>query len=201
MAKDKDSAGTPSNAQKIIKLGAVLFIVTAITGLILGVVNEITAEPIRLTQARLKAEALAGALPEAEEFSEVALSDGADPILKDVQEGKGGGRTEGYCIIVAPSGYAGPVEVVVGITKTGGLRAIRILSQSETPGLGAKAPLPAFSGQYDNKEVERLSVVKSAATEADQIQAISGATITSQAVTLGVNTALDYWRNNLKGGN
>jgi electron transport complex protein RnfG len=101
---------------------------------------------------------------------------------------------------VTPSGYAGPVEVVVGLKESGGLRAIRILRQSETPGLGAKAPLPAFSGQYDNKDADQLVVVKTQPTEADQIQAISGATITSTAVTLGVNTALDYWKNNLKGG-
>jgi electron transport complex protein RnfG len=190
----------PEGAKKIINLGLVLFTVTAITGLILGVVNEITAEPIRRTQERLRAEALAGALPEAGEFFDVDLAQGADPIIKDVQEGKSGGDIAGYCVTVTPSGYGGPVEIVVGITNTGGLRAIRILSQSETPGLGAKAPGP-FSEQYENKDAEKLVVVNSTPAQADQIQAISGATITSEAVTLGVNTALGYWRNNLKGGN
>jgi electron transport complex protein RnfG len=202
MAQNGESSSpNGGNAKKIIKLGVVLFTVTAITGLVLGVVNEITAEPIRLTQERLRKEALAGALPEAEEFEAVELAGGADPILKDVQAGHSGGSVTGYCVTVAPGGYAGPVEVVVGITASGGVRAIRILNQSETPGLGAKAPLPPFSGQYDNKEFDELVVVKTPPSAGNEIQAISGATITSNAVTLGVNKALEYWRDNLKGGN
>ncbi|MDR3255124.1 MAG: RnfABCDGE type electron transport complex subunit G [Synergistaceae bacterium] len=202
MAQNVDTVSSSgNNAKKIVRLGLVLFAVAAITGLILGVVNEITIEPIRRTQERLRNEALAAALPEAETFETVELKSDAAPIVKDVQEGKSGGFVVGYCVTAAPTGYAGPVEVVVGITSSGGVRGIRILSQSETPGLGAKAPLPKFSGQYDNKDVENLVVVKTPPSAANEIQAISGATITSNAVTLGVNTALAYWRDNLKGGN
>ena len=194
------AADSSANMKKIVRLGAVLFTVTAITGAILGLVNEITREPIRRTQARLREEALAMALPEAEEFLNVGLTDGANPMIQGVEEGKKGGLSAGYCLTVTPSGYGGPIGIVVGITETGGLRAISILSQSETPGLGAKASLPAFFGQFSNKDGARLSVVKGGAPEPDQIAAISGATITSEAVTLGVNTALEYWRDNLKGG-
>jgi electron transport complex protein RnfG len=185
--------------KKIVHLGAVLFIITAITGLILGAVNDITAEPIRQTQERLRAEALAAALPEASDFDgvELAAGDGSS-IIRDVQRGMSGGKPVGYCVTVAPSGYAGEIVIVVGIDESGGLRAIQILSQTETPGLGAKAPLPAFSGQFTEKNAEKLVVVKSPPGAPDQIQAISGATITSDAVTLGVNSALEYWRNNLK---
>jgi electron transport complex protein RnfG len=190
-----------SGMKKIVKLGFVLFVVTAVTGLILGVVNDITAEPIRATQARLKAEALAGAMPEAAEFSVRELAGGADPMMKEVNVGtKEDGGLAGYCIIVTPSGYAGAIELVVGVKADGGVRAIRILNQSETPGLGAKAPQPPFSGQFDNQDVESVTIVKRQAESAGEIQAISGATITSTAVGLGVNTALGYWKNNLKGG-
>ncbi|MDR3255903.1 MAG: RnfABCDGE type electron transport complex subunit G [Synergistaceae bacterium] len=202
MAQNSESSSTNGNStKKIIKLGVVLFTVTAITGLVLGVVNEITAEPIRLTQERLRNEALAGALPEAEKFETVELEGSADPIIKDVQAGYSGGSAAGYCVTVAPSGFAGPIEIVVGITPSGSVRAIRILSQSETPGLGAEASLPRFSGQYDNKASDELVVVKTPPSAGNEIQAISGATITSSAVTLGVNKALEYWRDNLKGGN
>lgn len=197
MNETKDNGG----AGKIIRLGLILLTVTAITGLILGVVYEITAGPIKQTQARLKTEALAGALPEAESFELAELKDGASPMIKEVQAGKKSGSTAGYCITVDSKGYAGPVEIVVGIADSGKLRAIRILNQSETPGLGAKAPAPAFSGQFDDKEVESLKVVKSPPTAPNEIQAISGATITSEAVTSGVNAALEYWKNNLRGGN
>jgi electron transport complex protein RnfG len=189
------------NAKKIVSLGLVLFTVTAITGLILGIVNEITAEPIRITKERLKEEALAAALPDAENFSEVELAPESDPILKDAQEGKKEGALVGYCVTVTPSGYGGPIEIVVGIKESGQLGAIRILNMAETPGLGAKAPLPAFSGQYDGKEGDKLVVVKNTPDAGNQIQAISGATITSEAVTLGVNTAIEYWKNHLSGGN
>ncbi|MDR1020679.1 MAG: hypothetical protein LBL73_07970, partial [Synergistaceae bacterium] len=85
------AAGSAANAKKVLRLGAVLFTVTAVTGLILGAVNEITREPIRRTQARLRAEALAGALPGADEFLPVGVADGADPMVRGVDEGRRGG--------------------------------------------------------------------------------------------------------------
>jgi electron transport complex protein RnfG len=189
--------------KKILRLGLILFTVAAITGVILGIVYEITLDPIRKTQERLRGEALSGALPEARSFSQVELVPDAAPIIVDVRKAlaEDGKRLAGYCLTVTPKGYGGPLEIVVGITETGKLRAIRVLSHSETPGLGAKAPLPAFSGQYENREAEGLILVKGAPSKDDEVQAISGATITSSAVTCGVNAALDYWKNNLKGRN
>ncbi|MDR1885507.1 MAG: RnfABCDGE type electron transport complex subunit G [Synergistaceae bacterium] len=203
MAEGSVQTAGPSGAEsfrKIASLGLILFTVTAITGLILGVVYEITLVTIRQTQARLKTEALAGALPEADAFSPIDLAEGADPMISEIQEAKSGGTTAGYCVTVTPRGYGGPIEIVVGIPKSGGVRAIRILNQSETPGLGAKAPAPEFSGQFDNKETDRLAITKTQASAAGEIQAISGATITSSAVVSGVNAALDYWNRELKGG-
>jgi len=187
-----------SNAKKIVSLGLTLFIVTGVTGIILGAVHDITLEPIRVTQERLKAEALRGALPEAEEFTVIGRAPGADPVIEDVQEARTGGDISGYCITVAPRGYAGPVELVAGITSDGNLRAIRILNQSETPGLGAKSALPAFYEQF--RDASEITVVKAAPAEPGQIQAISGATITSNGVAGGVNKALDYWRSHLAPG-
>lgn len=194
---NSDSRG---KMKKIVSLGFILFTVTAITGLILGVVHDITALPIQKTQERLKKEALATALPEADDFSQIQMKQGASEIVKEVQEARKGSLPAGYCVTVTPKGYAGTIEIVVGITVEGKLRAISILNQSETPGLGAKAPQPAFSGQFENKDVEKLIVVKSSPGTAGEIQAISGATITSNAVTDGVNEALSYWRENLRGG-
>ena len=188
------------NTKKIVSLGLILFTVTAITGLILGVVHDVTAAPIKATQLRLKNEALAAVLPGAEKFEQVELASDSPPILKDVFEGKNGSEVVGYCITVTPKGYSGPIEMTVGIAASGKLNGIQILNQTETPGLGAKAPLPAFSDQYKNKEVESLKVVKTTPAAPDQIQAISGATITTDAVTTGVNTALEYWQTHMKGG-
>ena len=96
---------------------------------------------------------------------------------------------------MAPRGYAGPIELVAGITTEGNLRAIRIMNQSETPGLGSKSILPGFYEQF--KDATQITVVKRSPAAPGEIQAISGATITSDAIASGVNAALSYWRNYL----
>jgi len=90
--------------------------------------------------------------------------------------------------------------MVVGVSKEGKLANIKILSHTETPGLGAKAAEPAFSGQFRDKKTDELTVTKTSPGKDSEIQAISGATITSRAVTSGVNTALKYWKANYKDG-
>jgi electron transport complex protein RnfG len=191
------------NAKKIISLGATLFTVTVITGLILGVAHDITLEPIRLTQEHLKAEALKGALPDAEEFRPVRKAEDADLMIEgvkieDIQEALADGKVVGHCVTVTPRGYGGTIELVAGITNDGQLKAIRILSHSETPGLGAKSVLPDFYGQF--KDSDKITVVKRKPDAPGEIQAISGATITSNAVALGANVALEYWRGHLGEG-
>ena len=111
-----------------------------------------------------------------------------------------GSETVGHCVTVTSKGYGGPVEIVVGLTREGSVRAIQILSQSETPGLGAKAAEPFFFGQFENRERLPLRVVKQTPSAPDEIQAISGATITSSAVVAGVNAAVDYWKRDIEGG-
>ena len=101
---------------------------------------------------------------------------------------------------MTPKGYAGLITTVVGINNEGRVMDIKILSHSETPGLGAKAVEPAFAGQFKEKLAPQLSVTKTPPESDSQIQAISGATITSSAVVNGVNTALNYWRANFAKG-
>lgn len=184
---------------KILKLGIVLLIITAVTGIILGGVYTMTLEPIRVTKEREKMEALAATLPGATDFKTVDIK--GDPgIIKEINEGSANGELAGYNITVTPKGYGGLIEMVVGVNKEGQLMDIKILNMSETPGLGAKAADPTFSEQFRLKNVDELTVVKQPAGRDGEIQAISGATITSTAVATGVNTALDYWENNLKEG-
>lgn len=184
---------------KICKLGLVLCAITAVTGVILGGVYTMTLEPIRATKERQKMEALAATLPGAKEFKQIEIK--GDPgIITEINEGTDGGNLVGYNFTVTPKGYGGIIEIVAGIEKDGKLMDIRILNMSETPGLGAKAPEPAFAGQFKNKKAERLMLVKTTPASENEIEAISGATITSNAVTNGVNTALEYWQKNLKEG-
>ncbi|MEA4872678.1 MAG: RnfABCDGE type electron transport complex subunit G [Synergistaceae bacterium] len=183
---------------KILKLGAVLFIITAVTGLILGGVYTMTLEPISSAKEKEKMAALAETLPEASDFEKVN-SPLDHSIIKEVNKGSVNGETVGYNITVTPKGYGGLIEMVVGIDNGGKLISIKILSHTETPGLGAKAANPAFSDQFKQKNVDRIVITKAKPTAENEVQAISGATITSSAVAAGVNTALEYWAKNLKG--
>ncbi len=184
----------------IFKLGLILFVITAVTGAILGAVHEVTSEPIRATQERLRQEALKATLPAADTFSSVPLAAEGEGVL-EVSEGTKDGQTVGYNLTVKPKGYAGPIELIVGISREGLITGIKILNQSETPGLGANATLPSFSGQFAEKKAQELSVTKSPPQSDAEIQAISGATITSTAVTSGVNNAVKYWKAHFSGGN
>ncbi|NLL36069.1 MAG: RnfABCDGE type electron transport complex subunit G [Fretibacterium sp.] len=185
---------------KIVNLGLTLFVVTALTGLILGGVQHITAGAIENVQRQEKAEALKAVLPDADSFSERPLAAGADPMVLEVQEASGEGKNVGWCLIVSTKGYGGLIKTLVGLTSEGTVSAIRILEHGETPGLGAKAVLPSFSGQFDGKEQLPLRIVKQTPAAPDEIQAISGATITSEALVLGVHGAVEYWKTFLRGG-
>ncbi|MFH1387641.1 MAG: FMN-binding protein [bacterium] len=92
--------------------------------------------------------------------------------------------TKGRVIQVAPKGYAGPVEILVGIGKNGKVSGLKILSQKETPGLGSNAAKPEFLKQFIGKSLKDKIEAK------QDIEAITGATITSRAVCRGVKEAL-----------
>ena len=195
-----DTVERGSTLRKTLHLGGTLFLVTAVTGLILGLVQWTTAEAIRTAQGKEKDQALMSVMPGAETFKALKLVSGADPAVLGVEEALKGSETVGHCVTVTSKGYGGPVEIVVGLTREGSVRAIQILSQSETPGLGAKAAEPFFFKQFENRERLPLRVVKQTPSAPDEIQAISGATITSSAVVAGVNAAVDYWKRDIEGG-
>lgn len=185
-------AARPGGAGKIIKLGATLFAVTAITGCVLGAVNAVTLEPIRQAKIQMKNDALRSVMPDADSFEEWTIGSAEHTeLVRDVQAARRGGAVAGWCITVAPKGYGGEVETVVGIKTDGTVRGLDILSHKETPGLGAKAAEPWFKAQFADKKFSDSAEY--------EINAISGATRTSRAVASGVDAALTYWKNHLQG--
>ena len=88
----------------------------------------------------------------------------------------------------------------MGIQNDGTVNGYSITSIAETPGLGDKAKGEDFSGQFSGKQVEAFELVKQAPASDSEIEAISGATITSNAMTKGVNACMTYFRNVLEGG-
>jgi electron transport complex protein RnfG len=175
--------------QEILRPGLVLCLIATVAAVCLGLVHTITKEPIAREQARLTAEALVELLPEAKAFKEDTGLPHTGTVTA-VTVGHGDEGPAGVVIQVAPKGFSDKIELLVAITG-GTVRGIKILKQTETPGLGANAAGPAFGAQYVGKG-GALTVTKGTPA-ADEIQAITSATITSQAVTDGVNEALAYY--------
>lgn len=189
-----------SGVKLSVRLGLILLTIAAICGLLLGWVSGVTKDPIDIQQKKTLDEANAAILPLGKEFIIREDIKGEGGVL-EVTEGKDGADLKGYTIKVAPKGYAGAIEMMVGISTEGKVTGIKILNHSETPGLGAKAIEPSFSDQYKDKPLTELEVVKGTATADNEISAITGATITSKAVTSGVNEAIKFYDSKLKGGN
>ena len=170
---------------KILRLVITLFLITAVVAAALAGVNTITKDAIAANQEKKTQDALAMVLPDAGNLEKVALS-GDTGIVSEVY-------TDGasYAVKVLPGGFDGEITMMVGIAD-GKITGISVISHTETPGLGAVAAAQnakgeAFRGQFVGQSGE-LAV-------GDQIDAMSGATITSNAVVTGVNAALSYVAN------
>ena len=111
------------------------------------------------------------------------------------------GNELGYAFTVTTSeGYGGDIQFAMGIQDDGTLNGISILSIGETAGLGMRANTDAFKDQFKDKKVDKFEYTKTGATADDQIDALSGATITTNAMTNGVNAGLCAFQFE-KGGN
>lgn len=187
--------------REIIRLSIILFVIAAVSALLLGATNYITrdiiAEQIRVQNEKARMEVLS----EAEAFEQVdenewkpvveALGLENPDVLQEVYAGKKGDEIIGYTFKSLPKGYGGAVTVLTGITVDGLVSGMRIVSHSETPGLGAKSTDPAFMSQYEGlTAAEPVTVIKSGTAQGNQVNAITGSTITTQAVTDGVNASL-----------
>lgn len=197
---------------KILKNTIILTVITLVSGLGLGMVYEVTKEPIAKAQETAKQEAYRQVLPDAESFEEVDVdAKAAAKAIKDAgiegaqvneaAEAVKGGETIGYVVTTTDSnGYGGDIQVSVGILNDGTVNGVAILSISETAGLGMKAAEESFYGQYEGKQTSKFEVIKDGVTDGEPIEAISGATITTRSVTGAVNSALAYYADVLGGG-
>lgn len=191
----------------IIKDTVILLIITLVSGLALATVNKVTAEPIAYARAEEKNKAYRGMFKEAETFEEndtlVKECSSSEEFLNNqgfngtkVDEAliaKGDNEILGYIINATSSnGYGGNIQVSLGLDKEGKIQGFEILSISETVGLGMKADDDEFKLQFIDKKVKEIKYTKAGATAEDEINAISGATITTSAVTEAVNSALLY---------
>lgn len=195
---------------KIIKDALALTLITLVAGVALGGVYEITKDPIARQEAQAKAEAYEQVFTDAAAFEEIEMDDTLIQTIRDQLDQEGykaqsieevmraedqSGETLGYAFTVVTSeGYGGDIQFSMGVQNDGTLNGISILSIGETAGLGMNADTPAFKDQFAGKQVEKLQYTKNGATQDDEINAISGATVTTNAMTNGVNAGLCAFR-------
>lgn len=185
----------------------ILFAITLIAGACLGGVYEITKGPIEQAALAAKEEAFRTVLADADHFKLDDYSKALEKANADAS-GLGFGNVSvdecatgadlsdaaiGYVVTAtSKDGYGGDITVSVGITTEGEVKGIEFLTLAETAGLGMNAAEPEWKAQYANQAVEQFTVTKSGASSDGEIDAISGATITSNAVTGAVNLALYF---------
>lgn len=199
--------------KSMLKDAGILFLITLVAGLLLGGVYQITKEPIAMQKEKARTLAMQEVFPDAVSF--VEQEDFQEETVQEIldQAGYTGagingcsraadteGNVLGYVITVTThEGYAGDIQFTLGIRNDGTLNGMSILSINETPGLGMNAE-DVLKPQFKDKKVERFEVTKSGAAAENQIDAISSATFTTNAVTDGVNAGLYYFRTVLEGG-
>ena len=193
---------------KIVKDTLALTVITLISGLLLGVVNDITAGPIASQQAKEKEEAYKAVFADAASFEAILSEEDAElegyldengfkaQNIDEVMVAKDDAGNElGYAFTVTTSeGYGGDIRFAMGVQEDGTLNGISILSISETAGLGMRANTEDFKNQFKDKNVEKFTYTKTGAASDDEIDALSGATITTNAMTDGVNAGLAAFR-------
>ncbi len=188
----------------ILKDALILTVITLIAGGLLGLVYEVTKKPIANQQEKAKQEAYKAVFEDADSFEECVEAEDADLAealkeqgfeaqkINEIMEAKdASGETLGYAVNVTTSeGYGGDITFSMGVQLDGTLNGISILSISETAGLGMNATKDEFKNQFSDKNAEAFEVTKAGASDENEINAISGATITSKAVTGGVNAGI-----------
>lgn len=115
------------------------------------------------------------------------------PGRTDWYEALKGGKTIAYVVPAEAKGYGGTIEMLAGIGTDGKVLDFSILSSNETPGLGQNASKESFRSQFEGKSLKNLVVVKDPSDKED-IQAMTGATISSSAVTEGIREAVEKVR-------
>lgn len=198
--------------REMIKNTLILMVITLVAGLLLGVVYENTKDVIATQEIEAKKAAYKDVFNEASDFN--AMDDFMNVDIRNSLNQNGfeyenideinaavdaNGSLIGYVFtITTKEGYGGDITFTLGINKNGTVNGISILSISETAGLGMEAD-KVLKPQFANKKADSFVYTKTGASAENEIDAISGATITTNAITNGVNTGLYYFEKYLGG--
>lgn len=203
-----ENSKTKKKSSTLIKDAIALFLITLISGLALSSIFEITKEPIKLRKEADKVAAYQAVYLDAAsfEYDKELMSNAEGLNLTELNKEYNGITIDeinkaidadknmiGYVIKVSTTqGYKDVITLAIGYSKEGTVTGIETLAINETAGLGMNAKNPEFKKQFANKKVDAFTVTKIGAKEDNEINAISGATITTRAVSNAVNAGIGF---------
>lgn len=167
-------------AWNAILIGVKLLIICAVVAAVVSGVNTLTAEKYEENLNEQKRLAIVEIFGDDVTFGALELAPDADKTV--IYEIKAGNALIGYCVEVSSAGFGGDIHLTVGYNADRSVRGVSIVSMSETPGLGTKVNDAMYlNGQYVGKRGELVLD--------EDVDAVSGATVSSKAVLAGVNRA------------
>lgn len=189
-----------SELLEIFKLGGILLLIAAVVGTTVAFVHASTKEQILLNNM-VNEEDILAVVPSFDSVTNVTEDYEAVDNLLEIYEVEEGGAVIAYVYKTSGRGYdPEPVEVLTGIGIEGSVLGIKVMKQSETPGLGSLIQDEDFISRFRDRSIESLlQVVKSAPSNDNEVQALSGATASSAAVVSAVNVAITHYREQILG--
>lgn len=187
----------------MVKPALSLFVICLVTTFCLAFVYDITKDTIVQRMEKDAEEQRKMVLSEADAFEKLDGWEAEDQsgLISQAYAAYKGEELVGYVFNALPKGYGGEIAVTVGVNNNSEISGVKIGSNEETPGLGAKAADEAFTGQYTGKDISSvLKVTKVPAKADNEIQAVSGATVSSKAVTQAVQASAVLGKKLLDGG-
>jgi len=182
----------------IVKPTIVLFLVCLVVSAALALTYSATKDIIEERVALDRENARKEVFTDAQEFNIIEdledILEGSPElnIITEVYSAVKDGTTAGYVMMAKSKGYGGEMSIIIGIDSKGSITGVKIGEHSETPGLGTKASNEPFMSQLIGiTPAEPMTVVKGKKTKPEQVEAISGATITSKAVVKAVQAAVE----------
>jgi electron transport complex protein RnfG len=183
--------------KNIIVITAKLLVIVLVAAVLLGVVNSVTKEPIAQRMAEEAREARLSVFPEAADFAKHEIEIPAEySMINEIYDALDeNNNIIGATVSITTKGYSSGLNLTVGIGADGTIKGVKMGSNEETPGFGKKAEESWFSDRYAGKQYDKpLSVTKSSSPGEYEVEAITGATITSKGITNAVNIATEFYR-------
>lgn len=204
---------TLSPFKAVLKDAFILCAITLISGLALGFTNEITKDAIASQGMSANLAAYEAVYPEAVDYSyngdltklveeSVEIFKGLRDdygliVVNEILEAKDASEAVigNVILLLSKDGYGGNITIAVGIDLEGNIKGVEVTEHSETSGLGSKITEEEFKSQYKDKNVDAFVVTKTGASSDNEIDTVSGATISSDAMTNAVNAAIYIAKN------